>query len=194
MVVLGVTLVVVTGNPAGACTCGRLSTDRAAETFDAVFSGTVAAWPEGEYLGPGTWEFNVDEVYVGELGPTVNVYSGGPCGIHAGVGDEVIAFLGWDEVVGADDEVIAGPMWQVDGCTLQRPTDMDALDLDEIGAARAPDPAIGPGPVFTSEDDETSYWPVALGVGALAVACGIGLVLLRRRRSSESEPTVSEPV
>ena len=173
-------VVVGSATPASACSC--LAIDRTlerGELIGAAFVGSVVEAPDvsgGNSARLVTWTFRVEDVYRGELPPTVEVKaaaSGVSCGFEGiGVGSRVGVILRRE-----------GDDWHSGLCSSGAPEKFAVLGAPSPPSADARDePPATPATPATDDEVPTAVIVVA-GAAAVCVALGAAQFTRRRRRA-----------
>lgn len=174
MVFLTVTVVGInlfSATPAYACSCTGDPFGSVEEAdVDLAFIGTVTD-ERVVLLGLGDtiWTFEVEEVLVGEIGPTVRVRApsdSAACGLWAYEGKKM-AVIAYKQ----------GRLWTTDACSTGHP--VQALGF---GEAHPPDPTITATPKY-SNSEVASLAAVVTAIGATAGLSVFGLRRLRTKRA-----------
>lgn len=178
IVLLAPALVVVGASSALACSCIPARPDPKAITdAAAVFSGTMVEADVAEPgFSPGTWTFEVDAVYKGDIAETQAVTShtqSAACGLEFEEQKRYVVFA-YEE---------AGDL-QTNSCTNTRPLEPDEeLSLKPVTEYEKSE-ASGPEPAAAPEEQGDGGWdPFVVGSFALIPALAIlTVVALSRRR------------
>ncbi|MFC3491174.1 hypothetical protein [Glycomyces rhizosphaerae] len=162
---------IVFANPgsACACSCAEQTEAEAFEAADAVFAGTLTrrdggGFPLGSPDDPATLEFEVDDVYKGDIAEVQGLLTSGS-----------EASCGWDPPVGEDYLVFAyleGGKLNVGFCGGSRALDERSPEFD----AEAVAPVAGEAGLA-----KTELWPFGVAGALLVAATGAGWWFLRRR-------------
>ncbi|ATI36279.1 hypothetical protein CPI83_29175 (plasmid) [Rhodococcus sp. H-CA8f] len=169
-------LPLATSAPAYACSCvyapdGPEIVEQVSQTAS-VFTGTVTDKREREPMW--IYEFDVREVFSGDVGPTATVSAyelSASCGLSFEVGTEYIVFTSKRENPAAS--------WSVNSCSATTQSTNDrtrAAAVTVYGTPRTIDPQSSVG----SGDGEKSLWWVLTVIGGIA-ALGIVLFVWRLR-------------
>lgn len=112
--VAALTTVVVTAGPSFACSCASAGPADFVERAEVVVTGTVTQVTPPPQKGvissadPTTYVFDVDQVYKGESGTTLEVLSpqyGASCGLeNVEVGERYVVFASHQSLEGKDDD------------------------------------------------------------------------------------------
>jgi hypothetical protein len=187
---------VVSAEPAVACSCAGLSDEEAFAAADDVFVGTVASVPtfpsEGPWstADPAEWVFDVESVYKGTVTARQSVWtplSGASCGLELPAGNATVVVFATDEDDGltrgdppADDPMYAslcGGSRALAAASIPASFGEPRPPL-ATDAARAPTETVA----SVALDDERDPW-VLWGAAALALAVvGIAVALLVHQR------------
>jgi hypothetical protein len=168
-------VVVLGASPAFACSCASGAVEPRLADADAAFVGVAAVAPFEPAAGEEptaqeTWEFDVTDVYKGQLQPRIFVItpqSGGACGLDTvAVGDDVGMLLYRDE--------IDGSKWTTNLCAQVEPAELRAA-----GEPHEPISAATPAAVPDRNDPEWGL--IAILAGAL-VATALIVYFVRERR------------
>ncbi|MDA1361618.1 hypothetical protein O1R50_18465 [Glycomyces luteolus] len=162
---------IVFANPgsACACSCAEQTDAEAFDGADAVFTGTLtrsdeSGFPPGSSSDPTTLEFEVDEVYKGEVAEVQGLLTPGSeasCGWLPPVGEEYLVFAYLE-----DGKLNAG------FCGGSRMLDGQSPAFGVEAAAPVPGEA---------DLAETELWPYGVAAALLVAATGAGWWFLRRR-------------
>ena len=173
-------IVVRSSSPAYACSCVAIDTQmRQPESFpfDAAFVGRVSEEPD--ILAGGQlvwWTFLVDEVYHGDLPPTVEVKgpkAGAECGFGPiSVGSQIGVLLRRD-----------GSDWISQGCSSGPPERFALLGPPKKPFVGAPLPTVV-GVQFEPEDGGLSTGALVAIAGGIALIAVAGVFAATRRRGA----------
>jgi hypothetical protein len=194
LLTLAGTFLVVAASPCSACSCAPSTPKELLRRADAAFVGTVVAETMSE---TGTTQtFEVEGVYRGELGPTVEVWAQigtsvvNTCAVLFPVGDRVAVLLERDE----------RGRWQTSACSIVEPSDLEALagPVRPPGAAStSPDGPASPGgrPSTTGDEEGLPAWAViVIGAGLALAAIGGQVAWAARRDRRERRVGADGPV
>lgn len=171
-------VVVGDASAAHACSCIAERPAQQAAEADAVFAGELISVTPARVDDSGLYQhafrFDVDEVFVGPVGPTAEVLSslgGAACGIEPAIGQRWVVVASRDERHPED--------LTTNGCTASRVIGPTTPRF--VGQGRPPDPAVAVPPDRTVDTRAVAGQLGAIGL--LAIGLVAGAMALGRRRT-----------
>ena len=183
LLVLGLAVAVADAAPAAACSCAPRSPAEQLAESEEVYVGELASTApvidRTDDLLPYrlALRFDVDEVFVGDVGRTAEVWAypgtGSLCGLGAEVGQRWLVFASRDDP--QDDHLVTG------FCSASQR--LPGAAAAWVGEGHPPDPDVPAPPERSATDDLARATGALAAAGALAV---VGLRIGTRRRAQQA--------